>query len=207
MFPAHLTHTKDSMRRHGGKAVALDSRRSTERSLEHQAIPPPSSMLDQDMDEFALSYCYHHHIIQPPPSSNMKLHVLDEKLLACMKALGMASYSMIVHSSELHKLAFRHYLLALRNINTALQSLETAREDATLLAILTLTCLESISATWHHSLKGMSTHVQGMVRLIELRGAQQMKFPSGRLLFVQCLSFIVGDCHRAGLGRTTLQPL
>lgn len=199
LFPAHLSHTTGTMQKHGGKAIALDSRRVAQISLQNPATSLPTNALSYDMDQFALSYSYHHHIVLPNPASNRKLHVQDEKILACMKAMGLASYSMITQSSKLHNIAFGYYITALQAINSALQDPDTARDDSTLLAIMCLSCLESISETWHRSLKGMSMHIQGMVSLIELRGADQMKTPSGRLLFAQSCSFIVTDCIRAGL--------
>lgn len=169
-----------------------------ESSPQNHAIPVLTT-LNHDMDQFALSYTYHHHIIHPNPASNTKVHIQDEKLLACFQALGMASYSMITQSSKLHDVAFRNYVTAIQGVNSALECLATALQDVTLLAIMSFSCLESISETWHRSLKGISLHVQGMCSLIGLRGVNQMKTPSGRLLFAQSCSFIISDCIRAGL--------
>ena len=191
-MPSHLAHTTETIEQHGGKAVALDARDSRERTPALASI-----MLTPDMDDFALCYCYEYHMAHPRSSRSPQ--VRDEKLLACMKAVGMASYYTATQSLTLRTAAMTYYATALSAVNVALMSLSSALQDTTLLAIMALSSFEMMTSTFSPSLKGWASHVRGMAALIELRGVRQMETATGRLLFAQALSLIISDCIRAGM--------
>lgn len=151
------------------------------------------------IDEFALAYCYSHHVVLPDHAANTSLYVRDEGLLTCMKALGISSYSNIAGSAALAARARLYYVDAIVSLNTALSSSATARHDSTLLTVIALAYFESIAGGGIQSIKAWAKHVQGMAALLALRGPAQMQTLTGRYLFIQALSSLVSSCLTSGI--------
>jgi len=184
------------MRKHGGVAVALD-RSATSKSVSQQNSrkPTPTPPLAADTDELALGYCYHYHVVRRGAAT-----VTDDMVLASMRALGMASVSNGAHSTRLQEKAFSYYLSALRMVNAALRSPVGMMQNTTLLAIINLSCFESIQGGKRkRSLRDWAVHTQGMAALIEQRGPQQLRSVAGRSYFFQTCTFVLSNCIRAGL--------
>ena len=186
--------------RHG---VSNQSGESSGGRRELQAIRSvPSIRTDftrPSADDFALSYCIAHHIVWLESRSDTKLQVKDDKLLNCMRALGMASYATTVQSLELTSKAYKFYVTAIQGTKAALASPETVAQDTTLLAVIALSYFESISGSDARSMQAWSQHIKGTTALIQLRGAAQLQTAQGRLLLMQATTCLVSDCMRCGI--------
>lgn len=186
------------MKRHGGRARALDSWRVN--GLDAEPCKPERALLPalaQNLDDLALAYCYQFHVIRPGPA----VVTQDKAVLTSMRALGALSYSKATHSAKIQEEAFNYYLAALRMVNTALQSPANIKQDSTLLAVVSLSCFESLTGDGklERSMEAWSVHIQGLSAIIAQRGAMQFQTMAGRILFFQACAFIVGDCIRAGV--------
>ena len=183
----HDRHGSGSTSKHAVSNRKHDSTYAFHTDLAHVSI-----------DDFALAYCYDHHFVHMPNSS-FRLNLSDDKLLACMRALGAASFSTTIHSSELAARARQYYVSSIQLLNAALASPAESIQDSTLLTVIALSYYESISGNDSRSLEAQSRHVEGMAALVELRGLEQLQTPEGRLLLHQATSCLMSECMRTSI--------
>jgi nitrate reductase NapAB chaperone NapD len=128
----------------------------------------------------------------------------DEKangppLASLRAALDAAAFASLANHANVSSLAIharKKYGQALRELNYALESAETATGDETLGAIVMLMLLEDINSE-RESL--MSTHVSGIQYLLKLRGVRQLSDPATRSLFHFAFTQMVWDVTREAI--------
>ena len=128
-----------------------------------------------------------------------KAPVMDEILLSCMRALGLAGLSGVARTAAVMTAASQRYVTAIHATNAALQSPTQATEDRTLLAVMMLGVFETVLGTSQSSLEALTSHINGSASLLNLRGPQQLQTVMGKWLFMQALSLIMSNCLRLGL--------
>lgn len=153
-------------------------------------------LIKPSSDDFALAYCYDHHIIQGAQSPGV---VGNESILVVLKALGMASLAMDTQSCHLAAQARRYYVDALQVTNTALTSKNDCKKDITLFCVIALSYFESIVGNDNTSIDAWLHHIQGTSMLIELRGVEQLETPDGRALFLMASTCLIAMCLRQRL--------
>lgn len=163
----------------------------------------PSSLdyfLLPSLDERATSFFRANYVLKPEgPLGDPSDAETDASLLASMKALGLAGYSAAIHAPDLMKEAMKHYLNAIRETSTALQTPAMAKKDSTLLAIIILSHFETMTGLDRWSIKAWANHVNGAAALIKLRGVDQFKTAQGRRMFMQVTSDLFAACLQNGL--------
>ncbi|KAL2803352.1 hypothetical protein BJX63DRAFT_437005 [Aspergillus granulosus] len=112
----------------------------------------------------------------------------SDALQAAVRAIGLASISRIHHIPTLQRSASEEYSLALRVTNSNLQHASSAKSDSTLATVLLLGLYEIIACHGSDMLGGWLNHVQGAIKLLELRGEEQLKSPAGMELFTIAMS-------------------
>jgi hypothetical protein len=118
----------------------------------------------------------------------------DEHLLATMSAVGLASFSNAVFSSELMTRARKEYVTALRLTNAALRSPTEVKKDSTLFAVMILSIFETVAGSNEESLQAWTEHVNGAAALVKLRGRDQFKTEAGQRMFFQVTSSLMISC-------------
>ncbi|KAJ5633069.1 hypothetical protein N7490_009408 [Penicillium lividum] len=109
-------------------------------------------------------------------------------LQAAMKAIGLSTMSRIHNLPDLRRLAGEEYGIALLSLNRALQNPVSAKADSTLATVTMLSMYEMVAcqdmATWGSEIMDRwVNHVQGGMRLLELRGVEQLNSDTGAQLF------------------------
>ncbi|KAJ5537878.1 C6 zinc finger domain protein [Penicillium frequentans] len=109
-------------------------------------------------------------------------------LQTTVKAIGLASLSRIHNLPDMRRLAGLEYCKALVSLNKALQNPDTAKTDSTLGTVALLSVYEMVSSHDMVSndfdiMDGWLNHVQGAMRLLELRGVEQLDSDLGVELF------------------------
>lgn len=115
----------------------------------------------------------------------------DEHLLACMSAVGLATFSHSIHAPELLVRARKEYVTALRLTNTALRSPTEAKKDSTLFSVMVLGIFETVTGNNKRSLVAWNEHVHGAAALVKLRGKDQFKTYAGMRMFLQVTSSLI----------------
>jgi hypothetical protein len=124
---------------------------------------------------------------------------MDKHLAVSIRAVGLASLSKAVQSTELVNCGRRAYVLALRLTNAALQSSDAAKRDSTLSAILLLDLFEKISHPQQRSLESWTDHMNGAAALMKLRGNEQFQSHVGLEMFIQMSSHMLLTCMQRGI--------
>ncbi|KAF5665251.1 C6 zinc finger domain-containing protein [Fusarium circinatum] len=107
-------------------------------------------------------------------------------------ALAMLSYELMQPS--LMTLARKNYLAAIRNINAALSLPQKAANDSTLASVLLLALFEAIAFHRCDSLNNWTSHVDGAVQPVKLRGPRQFESALGRALFSDVSNHTYASC-------------
>lgn len=114
--------------------------------------------------------------------------------MASIKAVGLASFSNATRAPELMREAKKHYTVAVRLLNSALQSPVEIKKDTTLLAIMILGVFETLTGREEDSLIAWAAHLKGAAALMETRGPQQVSTVAGRRLYGQITSGLISVC-------------
>ncbi|KAL2830985.1 hypothetical protein BJY01DRAFT_260684 [Aspergillus pseudoustus] len=107
----------------------------------------------------------------------------SDALLSTLRAIGLSSISRLHNLPGLKRSAGEEYCLALRATNRDLQHASTAVSDSTLATVVLLGLYEIIECHESDILHGWYNHVQGSIKLLELRGKKQLESPAGLELF------------------------
>ncbi|KAE8143596.1 hypothetical protein BDV38DRAFT_231710 [Aspergillus pseudotamarii] len=104
---------------------------------------------------------------------------------AGISALGLASLANIHMSPELMSAARHEYSAALSATSIALRDRECAQSDSTLAAVELLSLYEILTCEGAPLIGRWLNHIEGGVKLIELRGFDQVQHQAGLELFTQ----------------------
>ena len=133
-------------------------------------------------DELAISHFFMTHSIgfETLPGEQLGLYEdvshnnMNELLLTCIKAVGLASLPSEIKSTYLRNEASKQYLNAIQLTNAALASPADARKDSTLIATIILSEFELLRGCEPKSIRTWEHHVNGAAAILKLRGPQQM---------------------------------
>lgn len=117
-------------------------------------------------------------------------------LAVSIRAVSLAFFSLVAYSPEILQQARRGYSSALRMTNTALQSPDTAKHNATLLTVLLLDMYEKFIAQLLNDRSDDSKHLDGALAVLKLSGASQFDDPIRLRLFRQVSMTILLRCLR-----------
>ncbi|KAH8653680.1 hypothetical protein BX600DRAFT_440743 [Xylariales sp. PMI_506] len=105
-------------------------------------------------------------------------------LQATINAVAMASLSRMQNMPDLRLAAAEEYSKALSATNDALRDPVLAKSDSTLAAVASLSTYELITCQSERSImRGWMNHNQGAIKLLELRGEEQLDSEMGMELF------------------------
>ncbi|KOC18575.1 Zn(II)2Cys6 transcription factor [Aspergillus flavus AF70] len=116
---------------------------------------------------------------------------------ACISALGLASLANIHMSPELMSAARHEYSAALSATSVALRDRECARSDSTLAAVELLSLYEIVTCEGPPLIGRWLNHIEGGVKLIEIRGFEQLHHQAGLELFTQIrIQIALGNLYK-----------
>lgn len=180
----------------------------TENSLilvrRNDAPTPPSLKSSYSMaptvDERATGFFFTNYIVDlDRRPGNSAGYGIDDNLLNCMKAVGLAALASAAHAPELIQEANKRYLSAIRLTNAALGSPVDVKKDSTLLAIILLSIFETVTSGHQRSLNAWISHVNGAAALIKVRGLEQLASVGGVRMFMQATIGLTVSCLEVGM--------
>ncbi|OQU96256.1 Fungal Zn2-Cys6 binuclear cluster domain-containing protein isoform 2 [Cladophialophora immunda] len=118
--------------------------------------------------------------------STLDLDIADNAAASSsVTALGLAILANTKLSPPLMMAAREEYTAALRSTNIALQDPLLSKSDLTLMAVMFLGMFEVVTCTGLNSILQWRKHIDGAVKLLEWRGAEQLRSRRGLHLFRQ----------------------
>lgn len=117
-----------------------------------------------------------------------------EHLKLTIEAVSLAHFSHQAHSEVASVTANEKYISALHMTNKALQSLEVASKDTTLLTSLLLDLFEKITNNEPRHVKSWTSHVNGALALVRLRGLDQFQDPAMVRVLVRLSTNLLISC-------------
>lgn len=132
-----------------------------------------------------------------------RTQILDEGLVASMKAVGLVGVAHTERAPSLMRNAQYQYVQALKSTNAAIRDPVEVKKDTTLLAIMILGIFETITGCTKRSLRDWARHVNGAAAVIKLRGPDQIKTPTGRRMLIQVTSSLLINCLQRGVALPT----
>ncbi|KAI4187533.1 MAG: hypothetical protein L6R41_002751 [Letrouitia leprolyta] len=121
----------------------------------------------------------------------------DMHLRASMDAASLAFFSFHHDSTEACLLARKQYLVALPQVNRALQSPERASSNSTFLAVILLDLFEKTMHDVSRSDDPLMSHLNGALALVKLRGPQNFQEDTGLQLSTLLSTHILMSCVTA----------
>lgn len=155
-----------------------------------------SNPLDFSLDDFAIMCCDYSYDFPLTSVVDMASKLDPGPLMDCMKALGLATFAGTSNAPQLQVSAHKNYLSALSGIKEALQDPIRSRSDETLLTVMIMTHVEIIVQVDRANFDGWSSHVEGELALVQLRGESQLETVEGRMLFMQVATSLLARSIR-----------
>ena len=121
-----------------------------------------------------------------------------DHLTLAIEAVSLAYLWHQVYSDAALATARERYISALRTTNKTLQSPEEATKDTTLLASLLLDLFEKITDSELRNNKSWTSHVNGALALVRLRGLEQFQDPSEFRVLVRRSNHYIISCVASG---------
>jgi Fungal specific transcription factor domain len=149
--------------------------------------------LQQPIEDIAVNFLLSHYITGSQFEYLLilsKVAVTGGSLLACVRAVGLASISRSLGHPEVMDSARWQYSRALRMTNEALQTPEKAILDDTLASVMLLALFEIVAHQNQEPSDQWAGHINGALTLLVLRGSSQFRSAIGLLLFRQVSSSI-----------------
>ena len=117
----------------------------------------------------------------------LRLSVSQGKLEPCLdyavRACGMAALTNVEHVERGREYAQSMYVDALSHLNLALRDQKRSKTDESLIAVAMMGYYENLVCEDQSSIQSWKAHIDGATQLLKLRGTEQFKTPSGRMLF------------------------
>lgn len=164
--------------------------------------------LAPSIEDRAIGFFTHHYVIglNGPSRGHLdylaeisRTQILEEGLLASMKAVGLAAYAHAVHAPSLMKNARYQYVRAIQSTNKALGDPVEVKKDTTLLSIMVLGIFETVTGAGQHSLADWAEHLNGASAVIKIRGPEQIKSPAGRRMLLTVVTSLLIANMQQGL--------
>ncbi|KAE8353086.1 hypothetical protein BDV28DRAFT_148396 [Aspergillus coremiiformis] len=118
-------------------------------------------------------------------------------VISSLSAVGLASLANIHMSPDLMLAARREYSAALAATSAALRNRAFVTGDSTLAAVELLSMYELVTCQSSPLVGRWLNHIEGSVKLIQLRGPDQLRRPAGLELFAQLrLQIALGNIYK-----------
>lgn len=114
--------------------------------------------------------------------------------LSAVLAPAIAIFSHEQKQPSFMNLARKHYLAAIAETGLSLTSIQHAVKDSTLMSIHLLTLFEARAFQGRSSPTDWTTHIEGAVELIRLRGPDQFNSLLGQTLFLDTVNNVRTSC-------------
>ncbi|KAE8371599.1 hypothetical protein BDV26DRAFT_275767 [Aspergillus bertholletiae] len=199
-----MQSTKSSSQRQVSvaKEITPQSRRAFQaaivaQSLRSLPVSLPSSISDESVGFFFRYYVLDdgHNIPIHLSSSQMEVLAATSPLvMQSLVAVGLAGLSNIKKAPYLMTKATEEYTQALHLINIALKDEGQRKSDGTLAATMLLGMFEILACNASTSLQSWAQHIRGATALIEMRGAEQIKWIVGMRMFTHLRVQIIASC-------------
>lgn len=119
-------------------------------------------------------------------------------LSTTVDAVSLAYFGHVMQSKAALLKGRQKYVLALRLTHTALESPQRATEDTTLLAVLLLDNFEKAANNSQLTADSWSSHVNGALTLVQMRGRKQFRNPTGLLILIRFMTNLQISCVARG---------
>ncbi|KAE8331008.1 hypothetical protein BDV39DRAFT_16314 [Aspergillus sergii] len=184
------------------KEIAPQSRRAFKAAVVAQSLQSLPASLPSSTSAESVGFFFRYYVLDdihniPIYLSASQMEVLaatNPSVMQSLVAVGLAGLSNIKKSTELMTKATGEYTQALHLINCALKDETHCKSDATLAATMLLGMFEVLTCNTPSSLQSWAQHVRGAAALIEMRGAEQIKWIVGMRMFTHLRVQIIASC-------------
>ncbi|KAF7592262.1 hypothetical protein BBP40_000464 [Aspergillus hancockii] len=176
----------------------------TRRSSPATAAPATLQSISFPVNDQAAGFVFSHYVRSSKYSRghldflpNLLKTDTSPAIAAALTAVGLASLANIHMSRDLMIAARHEYSTALTATSAALRDEVCAQSDSTLAAVELLSMFEIVTCQGPPLIGRWLNHIEGGVRLIELRGSAQLQRPAGLELFTQLrLQVALGNLYK-----------
>ncbi|EEA27643.1 hypothetical protein TMatcc_004059 [Talaromyces marneffei ATCC 18224] len=181
---------------HAKRSSTVVTSKSQKRSPKIAKANPSQSLEDVALNFFIRVYA-------PSSPSSWLVHlesvlsgynVNNQPSLSAVLAPAIAIFLHEQKQASLMNLARKHYLAAIAEMSLSLTSIQHAVKDSTLMSINLLTLFEARAFQGRSSPTDWTTHIEGAVELIRLRGQDQFNSVLGQALFLDTVNNIRTSC-------------
>ncbi|KAF2169191.1 hypothetical protein M409DRAFT_64939 [Zasmidium cellare ATCC 36951] len=163
--------------------------------LEQVGVP---STLRPNVDELATTYFFNQFTSQNGHwtwlRDQARLSNMDPVLELAIRACGIASFDNVQHIIQGREYSRKLYGEALGLLNSALRDPKRSKTDDSLVAVAMLGYYENLTCDSRDSILSWKAHIKGSTQLLKLRGKNQFKTQTGRMLFRETRSQILINC-------------
>ncbi|GAB7339503.1 hypothetical protein MBLNU457_6122t1 [Dothideomycetes sp. NU457] len=169
---------------------------------EHMAAgSPPGRPPTFAKDDLAMGLFFTHYIVKPNDFASRlpSNEVATQAMYSSMKAVGLGGLAAFNRDGQLRKEAMKQYTSAVALTNVAIQSVETAKLDSTLLTVLLLSTFESMASNSARPLDYWINHINGAASLLSLRSYSDLADPHTARLCIQVAAYVQVSCLLQGV--------
>jgi len=162
---------------------------------------PPDRAPTFARDDLAMGLFFTHYIVKPNNFASLlpSNEVATQAMYSSMKAVGLGGLAAFTRDAQMRKEAMRQYTSAIALTNVAIQSLDTAKLDSTLLTVLLLSTFESMASDSPRSLDYWINHINGAASLLNLRSYSDLANPHTARLCIQVAAHVQILCLLQGV--------
>jgi len=171
------------------------------RSRSSSVILDPTRPPALTTDDLAMGLFYTHYVVKGNSFADYlpTTDVATQAMHFSMKAIGLGGLAAFTRDQRMRKEARKQYFSAITATNMALQSIETAKLDSTLLTVLLLGTFESMTSSSPRSLDYWVNHINGAASLLSLRSFTELANPHTARLCIQAAAHVMVLCLVKGI--------
>ncbi|KAG8530891.1 uncharacterized protein KY384_004248 [Bacidia gigantensis] len=162
--------------------------------------------LKSSYDDLAVNFFFRNYFVgtnstENGPNQNAALlkRETHDALPDGIRAVALASLATLLKAPDLMLEARKRYVLAVQQLNDALQNPQKVNKDSTLYATMLLSNFETVAGNSSPSMTAWRNHIFGGSALLKTRGVAQLKTISGTHLFLQAASYMFLPCLKHGV--------
>ncbi|MCJ1403600.1 hypothetical protein MMC11_006823 [Xylographa trunciseda] len=167
------------------------------------AVTPPPT-LSVPIESQAMCYFFRNYVCEDSrfsrgyfdylPSIFSSNGAVGSAITDAVISLGMVGLSNTKNASDIMISAKERYNSAIRATNSALRDVEAAKADQTLITVMLLGLYETNTCSSPRSMQSWTQHISGALKLLYLRGKEQVQTRTGHQLFTQLRSQVIINC-------------
>lgn len=159
------------------------------------SLDPTATAISYFMQTYIFSSSFQEYL----PELSLSKKSPDDPLPAAIRAASLTTFAMHAGHPMQIAMARKEYSVALARTNKALARSETAVRDTTLASVLLLGLYEAIIFQGGKSPEQWMVHTSGALRLLVLRGMQNVASRTALLLYAQTCSSVRASCIQASI--------